>query len=379
MSGDELASRTGGDASAAAESPETKVKKRYASSKYDFVKVRIWLDRHYYVLSRFITSRVLTVSHIPYAAAVKIALELKKQLVDLGILDVSQSTLEQHLFTIMNAYGYGANYISRMQMMNRFHYRRCPLLILICGTGCAGKSTVATRLGERLNMTNVLQTDLTRDLLQLGSGLLSPTPLWFRSFDSDDDVLNEYRKECRAVRSGMDLDVAKCCDDGKALILEGFHLDPSLFLEIIRRGNPCANAEVPPRAKSDGPAAAKTILAAGDDGRKAAAAAAAADDGAESAAPIRPIVIPFLLAVNEDEHRRVVRERFFREGSAGADSANPARVVEIFQVVQRYLLQFRDIVNYVPMDMSVPVENQVERLHDRVLEVIEQAYSTDWF
>jgi len=34
---------------------------KHSSSKYDFVKVRVWLSsRHYYVLSRFLISRVLT-------------------------------------------------------------------------------------------------------------------------------------------------------------------------------------------------------------------------------------------------------------------------------------------------------------------------------
>ncbi|KAJ6342028.1 hypothetical protein OIU78_010048, partial [Salix suchowensis] len=38
---------------------------RNASSKYDFVKVRVWLGDnadHYYVLSRFLLSRMLTVT-----------------------------------------------------------------------------------------------------------------------------------------------------------------------------------------------------------------------------------------------------------------------------------------------------------------------------
>jgi len=39
------------------------------SSKYDYVKVRVGLsDRHYYVLSRYLVSRVLTATKVrPYA------------------------------------------------------------------------------------------------------------------------------------------------------------------------------------------------------------------------------------------------------------------------------------------------------------------------
>lgn len=53
----------------------------------------MWLgeDRaHYYVLSRFLVSRSLTVTKIPHMKAVKIALELKKYCVDNDMLDISQ-------------------------------------------------------------------------------------------------------------------------------------------------------------------------------------------------------------------------------------------------------------------------------------------------
>lgn len=34
------------------------------SSKYDFVKVKVWLEDHYYILSRFLVSRVLNVTKV---------------------------------------------------------------------------------------------------------------------------------------------------------------------------------------------------------------------------------------------------------------------------------------------------------------------------
>jgi hypothetical protein len=41
---------------------------RPSSSKYDFIKVRVWLGEareHYYVLSRFLISRHLTATKVP--------------------------------------------------------------------------------------------------------------------------------------------------------------------------------------------------------------------------------------------------------------------------------------------------------------------------
>ncbi|XP_074574622.1 uncharacterized protein LOC141831083 [Curcuma longa] len=75
--------------------PPARWPSRNASSKYDFVKVKVWLGDnadHYYVLSRFLLSRMLTVTKIPNHVAIKIALELKKLLVDNSLLDVCIDT-----------------------------------------------------------------------------------------------------------------------------------------------------------------------------------------------------------------------------------------------------------------------------------------------
>jgi len=44
-------------------------------------------------------------------------------------------------------------------LLCRFHHQRVPLVILVCGTACAGKSTIATQLAQRLNLPNVLQVN----------------------------------------------------------------------------------------------------------------------------------------------------------------------------------------------------------------------------
>ncbi|KAH6554651.1 hypothetical protein KP509_1Z317700 [Ceratopteris richardii] len=85
-------------------------------------QVKVWLGdsaNHYYVLSRFLVSRMLTVTKIPNHVAIKISLELKKLLVDNSLLDVSQSDLEANLFKLMERRGFGEEYINRYKMMTR--------------------------------------------------------------------------------------------------------------------------------------------------------------------------------------------------------------------------------------------------------------------
>ncbi|CAL1371619.1 unnamed protein product [Linum trigynum] len=207
---------------------------RNAASKYDFVKVKVWLGDnadHYYVLSRFLLSRMLTVTKIPNHVAVKIALELKKLLVDNSLLDVSQSDLEANLFKLMERRGYGEDYINRYKMMTRFHHQRVPLVILVCGTACVGKSTIATQLAQRLNLPNVLQTEMVYELLRTSTDApLSSTPVWARDFSSPEEFITEFSRECRIVRKGLAGDLKKAMKDGKPIIIEGIHLDPSIYL-----------------------------------------------------------------------------------------------------------------------------------------------------
>ncbi|XP_039141735.1 LOW QUALITY PROTEIN: uncharacterized protein LOC120278990 [Dioscorea cayenensis subsp. rotundata] len=214
--------------------PRSRLSTRNASSKYDFVKVKVWLGDnadHYYVLSRFLLSRMLTVTKIPNHVAVKIALELKKLLVDNSLLDVSQSDLEANLFKLMDRRGFGEEYINRYKMMTRFHHQRVPLVILVCGTACAGKSTIATLLAQRLNLPNVLQTDMVYELLRTSTDApLASTPVWAREFNSSEELITEFCRECRIVRKGLAGDLKKAMKDGKPIIIEGIHLDPSIYL-----------------------------------------------------------------------------------------------------------------------------------------------------
>lgn len=267
-----------GEAGAVVSSDANDVSKlRLNTSKYDFVQVTVKLQDHSYVLSRFIVSRMLTVAQVHYKDAIKIALELKKRLVDGGMLEVRQEDLEELLFDIMRSYGYtqddesaddspladhgdngnkGADKrqeectdksikerrrrsrcIKRYKMMTQFHHKRIPLMVIVFGTGCIGKSTLSTMLGERLHLPNVLQTDIVWDLYSTITRGEPCKPVWLRKFTSKEAFIEQYRQECATVRRALEGDITKCFKDGKPIIIEGSHLDPSLMRELIEDVN----------------------------------------------------------------------------------------------------------------------------------------------
>jgi hypothetical protein len=73
------------------------------ATKFGPVQVRVWLEDHYYTFSRFLVSRVLSVTKVSYADSLQISLALKKELVDAGQLDVTQAEMERLLFSIMRS------------------------------------------------------------------------------------------------------------------------------------------------------------------------------------------------------------------------------------------------------------------------------------
>ena len=71
-------------------------KKNY--SQYDLIKVKVNLKEHFYVFSRFLMSRILTLIKVDDKEAIKITLDIKKYFVENNKTEVTQEELEQVLF-----------------------------------------------------------------------------------------------------------------------------------------------------------------------------------------------------------------------------------------------------------------------------------------
>jgi hypothetical protein len=56
--------------------------KRKTYSKYDLVKVKVYLEDHFYIFSRFLISRVLTLIKIKEKDSIRLTLDVKKSLVE---------------------------------------------------------------------------------------------------------------------------------------------------------------------------------------------------------------------------------------------------------------------------------------------------------
>ncbi|KAJ3447778.1 p-loop containing nucleoside triphosphate hydrolases superfamily protein [Anaeramoeba flamelloides] len=212
---------------------------RFPTSIYDLVEVRCYLQDHFYILSRYLISQILMFTQVPYHKSLRIAMDLKKKLVDEEKVNIDQEQMLKHLFEIMKKSGYGGKYTRRYEMIIRMYNQRVPVIILISGTGLIGKSTIAVRLSERLNLANILQTEIVYGLMVDHIQKFKPNQrIWYRDFGGDmETFFKEFKYECKIVQQGVSPDISKSLRDGKSIIIEGSHVALANFTELITNHN----------------------------------------------------------------------------------------------------------------------------------------------
>ena len=83
-----------------------------------------------------------------------------------------------------------------------------------------GKSNLATYLAERMNISNVLQTEIVELIMKKLDKNLIPEENKNSLIQSPPEIL-EFEKHCKLVRRGVNIDIMKCLNEGKPVIIEG--------------------------------------------------------------------------------------------------------------------------------------------------------------
>ncbi|XVE56400.1 hypothetical protein DITRI_Ditri04bG0005800 [Diplodiscus trichospermus] len=325
---------------------------------------------------------------------------------------------------LMERRGYGEEYINRYKMMTRFHHQRVPLVILVCGTACVGKSTIATQLAQRLNLPNVLQTDMVYELLRTSTDApLSSTPVWARDFSSSEELITEFCRECRIVRKGLNGDLKKAMKDGKPIIIEGIHLDPSIYLMDDEHKTPTSVPEgdqsTPLSVTSDDNSAVQEenttstsrsntensqnhpvdlgeVVAADQvnkvsESLKSIALATGSDNKGETVtipdvngstarkekSGPEPIIIPIVLKMAEFDHKALLEERFTTRTLSGKCLVQDTdSLITNLKTIQDYLCSFKSQGLTVVNVSATTFPQTLDWLHGYLLQCIEQGISS---
>jgi len=118
------------------------------------------------------------------------------------------------------------------------------MIVLISGTIGIGthraikiiflaKSLIATQLAERMSISNVLQSEIMESVMQSIHPELFKENFKLQEFSSEEELISKYQTRCRIVRRGANADIYKGLNEGKPLIIEGYTVDPSLYIQNI--------------------------------------------------------------------------------------------------------------------------------------------------
>lgn len=120
-----------------------------------------------------------------------------------------------------------------------------PRIILIVGTSYIGKSTLCLRLGRELNIRQIVDLDVIREIVRNEKSskeapyihLCSTTAWQHGGNESDKNVIFSYLKYCKALEKYVKRIIDRAYILGKDTIIEGVHLVPSFFKKYFNKKN----------------------------------------------------------------------------------------------------------------------------------------------
>lgn len=105
-----------------------------------------------------------------------------------------------------------------------------PVVIVLCGAPGTGKSTLATRIAVRLNITRVVTSDSIRDVLRTVVPNAVLPELHRSTFElvepNSPAPFSGFDRQCKAVGSAAVAIADRLADEHRSLILEGVHMLP---------------------------------------------------------------------------------------------------------------------------------------------------------
>ncbi len=112
-------------------------------------------------------------------------------------------------------------------------------MIVLCGAPGTGKSTLATRIAVRLDITRVVTSDAIRDVLRTVVPKRSLPELHRSTFElvvpDSPEPFSGFDRQCNAVGSAAVAIADRLADEHRSLILEGVHMLPGATALVAGR------------------------------------------------------------------------------------------------------------------------------------------------
>ncbi|MGF1612815.1 MAG: hypothetical protein ACFCVA_02600 [Gammaproteobacteria bacterium] len=175
---------------------------------------------------------------------------LYEHLVSKGIREITTSRLGKLTHRYLNRTFGQALSLRYLIWMDFLHGER-PLLLLIGGTAGSGKSTIATKLAQRIEKARLQSTDMLREVMRMliperllpvlhtsSFNARHALPAWRKDSIDDGHLLTEgYCTQAELVSVACEAVILRALKERVSLILEGVHIQPSFLQRIPVHAN----------------------------------------------------------------------------------------------------------------------------------------------
>ncbi len=185
--------------------------------------------------SKGILASSISVTGLDILTAYKIAIEIQEYFLKNKIYSLSLSELRTIAFRFIKD-KVDLEYAEKYLLWQSVGKLEKPIIILIGGSTGVGKSTIATILANRLNITRVASTDAVREVMRASVSDKLIRPLRGSSYNAYknltlppsgvDPVILGFREQVLAVSVGIEAIIKRNVEEKSDTVIEGAHVVP---------------------------------------------------------------------------------------------------------------------------------------------------------
>ena len=188
--------------------------------------------------SKGILANSIAITGLDIIVAHRISMDIQEYLFEAKATFISLDELRTLVFRFIKD-EVSLEYAEKYLLWQSVGKLKKPLIILIGGSTGAGKSTVATNISNRLNISRVVSTDAIREIMRTSISDKLIRPLQGSSYNAYkylslvptgvDPVILGFREQVMAVNVGIEAIISRSVEEKIDTIVEGAHIVPGFF------------------------------------------------------------------------------------------------------------------------------------------------------
>ena len=188
--------------------------------------------------SKGILANSIAITGLDIIVAHKISMDIQEYLFETKVTFISLDELRSLVFRFIKD-EISLEYAEKYLLWQSVGKLKKPIIILLGGSTGAGKSTVATMISNRLNISRVVSTDAIREIMRTSISDKLIRPLQGSSYSAYkylslvpagvDPVILGFREQVMAVNVGIEAIISRSVEEKIDTIVEGAHIVPGFF------------------------------------------------------------------------------------------------------------------------------------------------------